>query len=132
MEDVLAQYAKPYDPLCPLICFDERPCQILGDVLIPLPMKPGKPLRYDYEYERVGTANVFLFTEPLTGWRTLDVCEQRTGVDGAHQGKHLLEDYNPKAAAQCPTDWRGLVFYHRGCTPLAQTPLPTISRLNEY
>jgi len=49
MEDILEQYARPYDPLHPLICYDERPCQILGDVLVPLPMKPGKPLRYDYE-----------------------------------------------------------------------------------
>lgn len=58
MEDVLYQYALPYDPLRPLICFDERPCQLLGEVLVPLPMKANRPQRYDYEYERHGTCCV--------------------------------------------------------------------------
>ena len=60
-------------------------------------LRPGQPARYDYEYERVGTANVFLFTEPLTGWRTIDISAQRTAIDWAHQIKHLLDDCYPDA-----------------------------------
>jgi DDE superfamily endonuclease len=96
-EDVLELYQQPYDPASPVVNMDEKPLQLVKETRQPLPAKPGKPLRYDYEYERVGTANVFLFTEPLTGWRTVDVCEQRTGVDWAHQVKHLLDDHYPAA-----------------------------------
>jgi hypothetical protein len=71
--------------------------QLIQETRTPLPAKPGKPLRYDYEYERVGTANVFLFTEPLTGWRTIDISEHRTAVDWAYQIKHLLDDCYPDA-----------------------------------
>ena len=97
MEDVLEQYAKPYDPLCPVICFDERPCQILGDVLVPLPMTPGKPFRYDYEYERNGTANLFLFIEPQAGSRHVSVTDQRTMIDFAHQMQWLVDERYPEA-----------------------------------
>jgi hypothetical protein len=76
---------------------DAKPVQLIQETRTPLPAKPGKPQRYDYEYERVGTANVFLFTEPLTGWRTLDISEHRTAVDGAHQITHLLDDCYPEA-----------------------------------
>ncbi len=65
MEDVLDLYAEPYDPKRPQICFDEKPYQLIGDVYHPLPVKPGKPLRYDYEYQRNGTCNMFLFFQPL-------------------------------------------------------------------
>lgn len=64
MEDVLDQYAQPYDPRHPLLCYDERPCQLLGDVLVPLPMELGQPQRQDYEYERQGTCCVLLAFEP--------------------------------------------------------------------
>ena len=97
MEDVLELYQQPYDPASPVVNMDEKPLQLIQETRQPLPAKLGKPLRYDYEYERVGTANVFLFTEPLTGWRTVDVCEQRTGVDWAHQVKHLLDEHYPAA-----------------------------------
>jgi hypothetical protein len=69
MEDILDQYARPYDPQHPLLCYDERPCQLLGDVLVPLPMEPGQPQRVDYEYERQGTCCVLLAFEPYTGFR---------------------------------------------------------------
>jgi len=95
LEDVLELYQQPYDPQYPVVNMDEKPMQLIKETRQPLPAKPGKPPRYDYEYERVGTANVFLFTEPLTGWRTVDVCEQRTAVDWAHQIKHLLDDRDP-------------------------------------
>jgi hypothetical protein len=76
---------------------DEKPGQLLKETRTPLPAKPGKPQRDDYEDERAGTATVFLCTEPLTGWRTLDLSAQRTAVDWAHQIKHLLDDGYPDA-----------------------------------
>jgi DDE superfamily endonuclease len=97
MENGLDLYQQPYDPRYPMVNMDEKPLQLIKETRQPLPAKPGKPLRYDYEYERVGTANVFLCTEPLTGWRTVDVREQRTSVDWAHQIKSLLDDHYPTA-----------------------------------
>jgi hypothetical protein len=76
---------------------DEKPVQLIKETRTPLPAQPGKPLRYDDAYERVGTANVFLCTEPLTGWRTINISEHRTAVDWAHQIKHLLDDCYPDA-----------------------------------
>ena len=101
MEDVLEQYAKPYDPLCPVICFDERPCQILGDVLVPLPMTPGKPFRYDYEYERHGTCCILLAFEPHTGFRYLEVRARRTAVDYAQFMQNLVFRYYPTVDRLC-------------------------------
>jgi hypothetical protein len=98
MEDGLELYQQPYDPKYPVVTMDEKPLQLIKETRQPLPARPGKPLRYDYEYERVGTANVFRFTEPLTGWRIVDVREQRSGVAGAHQVQHLLDDHYPQAA----------------------------------
>ena len=95
MEDVLDLYAQPYDPLRPVVCFDERPCQLLGDVLVPIPMKPGRAKRQDYEYERKGTCCIFLAFEPLRGWRFLQVRKQRTAVDYAAFMKELVDTYYP-------------------------------------
>lgn len=97
MEDVLDLYQRPHDPRHPLVNMDEKPVQLIKETRTPLPAQPGKPLRDDYEYERVGTANVILFTEPLTGWRTINISEHRTAVDWAHQIKHLLDDCYPDA-----------------------------------
>ena len=69
MEDVLEIYHLPYDPKCPVICMDEQPIQLVKETRVPLPAKPGQPKSVDYEYERNGTANIFMFTEPLSGWR---------------------------------------------------------------
>lgn len=97
MEEVLELYQQPYDGKNPVVNMDEKPVQLIQETRQPLPAQPGKPQRYDYEYERVGTANVFLFTEPLTGWRTVDVCAHRTAIDWAQQIKHLLDDCYPEA-----------------------------------
>jgi hypothetical protein len=83
MEDILDLYAWPYDPQWPQICFDERPCQLLGDTLVPIPMRPGKAYQYDYHYERKGTCCLFVAVEPLTGFRFVQVRTQRTKVDYA-------------------------------------------------
>jgi hypothetical protein len=90
MEDVLELYQQPYDPKYPVVNMDEKPMQLIKETRQPLPAKPEQPLRYDYEYEWVGTANVFLFTEPLTGWRTVDVCEYRTAIDWAIRSSIFL------------------------------------------
>jgi hypothetical protein len=90
MEDLLALYAAPYDPRQPVVCFDERPCQLLADVSTPLPMKPGAPLRQDHEYSRKGTCCVLLAFEPLSGWRFVQVRAHRTAADYSHFMKALV------------------------------------------
>jgi hypothetical protein len=69
MEDVLPVSRLPYDPTHPVVCMDEASKQLIGEVAIPVPAAPGRAARIDYEYERAGTANIFMFTEPLSGWR---------------------------------------------------------------
>ncbi len=99
MEDVLEIYHQPYDSKHPVICMDEKPVQLVKQTRIPLPAKSGQPELVDYEYERNGTANIFLFTEPLAGWRKAVVSERRTSVDWAIEIQRLLEqDY-----ADCET-----------------------------
>ena len=83
MEDVLEVYQRPFDPKRPLLCMDEISKQLLADSRPPLPMQPGKPERYDYEYVRHGTANTFMFFAPLLAWRHLKVTAQRTRIDWA-------------------------------------------------
>jgi hypothetical protein len=97
MEDVLDLYAETYDPVRPTVCFDETSKQLIAETRIPLPMEPGKPERVDYEYERRGTTNLFLVTEPLTGWRHVDVTERRTKHDFAQQMRDLVDRHFPDA-----------------------------------
>jgi len=97
MEDVLEVYTRPYDPLRPQVCMDETSRQLLRDTKEPLPMEPGSSRREDYEYERGGVANVFMFTEPLMGRRWVDISEHRTKVDWAHQIKELVDLRYPEA-----------------------------------
>jgi hypothetical protein len=93
MEQVLDTYEQPYDPRRPVVCFDERPCQLLGDALMPLPMKPGRVERQDYHYERHGTCVVLMAVEPLSGHRFVKVTEQRTKIDYAEFMKSLSLNY---------------------------------------
>lgn len=97
MEGALDTYAQPYDPDAPVVCFDEMPRQLLDHVLDPLPMEPGQPTREDYEYERKGTANLFLCFESHTGWRHVCVTRRRTKVDFAGQMKALVDEHFPHA-----------------------------------
>jgi hypothetical protein len=97
MEDLLDLYAEPYDPARPTVCFDETSKQLVAETRTPLPMEPGKPERVDYEYERKGTANLFLVTEPLTGWRHVDVTDRRTKHDFARQMRELVDRHFPDA-----------------------------------
>ena len=89
-------YGQPYDPKHPVICFDERPCQLIGDAIIPIPIKPGSPKKEHYEYIRNGTCCVFLAFEPLAGKRLICVKERRTMVDYA-DFMRLLADQYPEA-----------------------------------
>lgn len=97
MEDILAIYKQPYTEAYPVVCMDESSKQHLKETRTPLPMKPGKPERYDTEYERNGTSNLFLFFEPLRGWRRINVTQRRTAIDWAWQIKKLVDDDYPKA-----------------------------------
>lgn len=93
MEQVLDVYEKGYDVQRPVLCFDERPCQLIGDVLVPIPIKPGQPKREDYHYERNGTCVVLLAIEPLSGKRIVDVREQKTKKDYAVFMKKVVQEY---------------------------------------
>lgn len=97
MEDVLEVYHRPYDPQRPVICLDEQPTQLIGETRMPIPLQPGQPQRYDYEYERIGTANNFMIVEPLAGWRKVSVRATKTALDLAHEIKELLDVDDPKA-----------------------------------
>jgi len=97
MEDVLDLYAEPYDPQRPQVCFDESPVQLVSETRSPLPVRPGLIACYDYEYKREGTANLFLFVQPLLGWRQVNVTARRTKHDFARQMKLLVDVYFPDA-----------------------------------
>ncbi len=97
MEDVLEVYTRPYDPSRPQVCLDEKNKQLVGEVREPLAAKPGRAARYDYEYERNGTANLFIVSEPLAGWRHLKVTDRRTKFDWAQCIKELVDVHYPHA-----------------------------------
>jgi len=98
MEDVLDLYHEPYDPDVPLVCMDESPKQLIAETRTPLPPQPGKPVCYDYEYERKGTAEIFMFCEPLAAKRWVHVTERRTRKDWAEQIRWLLDEVYPDKA----------------------------------
>lgn len=97
MEDVLEVYHRPYNPEFPQICMDEQPVQCIRETHTPLPLESGKPERFDYEYERNGTANIFMFSQPLKGWRRASVRERKTATDWAEEIRILLEEDFPHA-----------------------------------
>lgn len=97
MEDILEVYRWEYDADYPVVCMDEQPMQLIKETRQPLPVAPGKPAKYDHEYERSGTANNFMFTEPLAGWRKVSVREKKTRRDWAEEIKTLLDQDYPKA-----------------------------------
>lgn len=97
MEEVLDGYCRPYNACFPVVNMDEQPVQLVAETRTPLPMAPGRPERHDYEYERRGTTNVFLFVEALGGWRRLSERSRKTSVDWAHEVRRLLDDDYPDA-----------------------------------
>jgi DDE superfamily endonuclease len=91
MEDVIETYEQPYDPARPVVCMDEQPVQLIRETRAPLAATKSRPKRIDYEYERAGTANIFMFTEPLSGWREATARTLKTKVDWAIETARLLE-----------------------------------------
>ena len=97
MEDVLDVYARPYDPKRPVVCFDEQLVQLIAEKRRPLPPKPGQPERFDYEYKRNGTRNLFMFFQPLAGRRRVVITERRAKIDYAHAMRYLVDELFPDA-----------------------------------
>ena len=97
MEDVLEVYQRDYDPKRPVVCMDETSKQLVGETRVPVPAAPGRTARVDYEYERKGTANLFMVTEPLVGQRRVQVTERRTAVDFAELIRQLVDEWYPDA-----------------------------------
>ena len=97
MEDVLELYAEPYDSQRPVVCFDETSTQLLAETRAPLPARPGRPRREDYEYVRAGARNLFLSCEPRRGWRDVAITQQRTMQTFAHQIRWLVDEAYPEA-----------------------------------
>ena len=97
MEDVLSLYAEPADPARPVVSFDETPRQLIGETRVPVRAAPGKPARSDYEYQRNGTANVFMFVDANRGWRHAKVTKRRTNFDFAHCMRDLVDQHYPDA-----------------------------------
>lgn len=97
MEDILEVYHRPYDERRPLVCLDEVPVQLIGESRVPVPARPGQPARYDYEYVRNGTANLFMVFEPLLGWRWVQVTQRRTAKELAEVLRELVEELHEEA-----------------------------------
>lgn len=97
MEEVLDVYQRPYDPKRPVVCFDERPKQLVGEHRRPVPAGPGKMIRYDYEYKRNGVANLFMMFEPLVSQRRVKVTEKRTKKEFAECMQELVDKTYPEA-----------------------------------
>ena len=98
MEDVLEVYTRPHDPDRPLVCLDETSKQLIAETRTPVPMEKGQPARVDYEYERNGTANLFMMFAPLEGWRHVKLTEHRTALDYAQALKDLSDTHFPDVA----------------------------------
>jgi hypothetical protein len=97
MEDVLEVYHRPRDPACPVVCLDETSKQLIAETRTPIAMKPGQPARVDYEYQRNGTANLFMMFAPLQGWRRVKVTDRHTAVDYTQVLKDLSDTHFPNA-----------------------------------
>lgn len=97
MEDVLAVYTRPHDPDYPLVCLDETSKQLTSETRVPIPMKPGRVARFDYEYQRNGTANLFMLFAPLEGWRHVEVTDRHTARDYAQVLRDLADRHFPQA-----------------------------------
>ena len=98
LEDVLEVYQRPHDPACPVVCLDETSKQLIKETQVPIPAKPGRPARHDYEYERNGTANLFMLFAPLEGWRHVEVTDRHSAVDYAQVLKDLSDTHFPEAS----------------------------------
>src|SRR5262249_41765459 len=129
MEDVLAVYTRPHDPDCPLVCLDESSKQFLAETRVPIPMKAGRSARFDYEYERNGTANLFMMFAPLEGWCRVKVTDRHTAVDYAHVLKDLPD--TPFAHARTIVRVKDNLTLHRKASLYEPFPAAEARRLVE-
>ena len=97
MEDVLEVYQRPHNSACPVVCVDETSKQLIAETRVPIPAKPGRPARHDYEYQRNGTVNLFMMFAPLEGWRHVKCTDRHTAVDYAQVLKELSDIHFPNA-----------------------------------
>jgi DDE superfamily endonuclease len=97
MEDVIEVYHRPHDPDCPVVCLDETSKQLIAETRVPIPARPGQPRRVDYEYQRNGTANLFMLFAPLEGWRHVKVTDRHAMIDYAQVLKELSDTHFPQA-----------------------------------
>jgi hypothetical protein len=114
MEQVLEVYKRPYDPLRPVVCMDEQPKQLISEVSQPIAAAPGRPARIDYEYVREGVCTVWMFVEPLAGWRGVPVTETKTAVDWARRVKELVDQPRYAAAERITLVCDNLNTHHLG------------------
>ncbi len=98
MEDVLEVYQRPHDPACPVVCLDETSKQLIAETRVPIAAKPGRAARFDYEYQRNGTVNLFMMFAPLEGWRHVKVTDRHAAVDYAQLLKELSDTHFPDAS----------------------------------
>ena len=124
MEDVLAVYTRPHDPDRPLVCLDETSKQLIAETRVPIPMKPGRAARVDYEYERNGTANLFMLFAPLEGWRHVKVTDRHTAIDYAHVLKDLADIHFPHKRPSCSSRTISTSTARRRSTRLSRRPKP--------
>lgn len=114
MEQVLEVYKRPPDPRRPVVCMDEQAKQLIGECQVPVPATPGRPLRIDHEYVREGQCTVWMFVEPLAGWRSVRTTDRRTGVDWARQVQQLVNDRRYAQAERITLVCDNLNTHHLG------------------
>jgi len=129
MEDVLEVYQRPPDPAFPLVCLDETSKQLIAETRVPIPAKPGRPARRDYEYERNGTANLFMMFAPLEGWRRVKVTDRHAAVDYAQILKELSDTHFPEADKIVLV--QGNLSTHKPASLYEAFPAPEARRLVE-
>src|SRR3981081_3721412 len=129
MEDVLEVYQRPPDPAFPLVCLDETSKQLIAETRAPIPAKPGRPARRDYEYERNGTANLFMMVAPLEGWRRVKVTDRHAAVDYAQILKELSDTHFPEADKIVLV--QGNLSTHKPASLYEAFPAPEARRLVE-
>jgi hypothetical protein len=123
MEEVLAVYLRPHDPERPLVCLDETSKQLVAETRTPIPMKPGSPAHYDYEYERHGVANLFMMFAPLEGWRHVKVTDRHTAIDYAHVLRDISDIHFADAEELWPKFGDGLNRGRRHIMGVFEPPL---------
>ena len=118
METILHLYQLPYDPMYPVICIDERPCQLIDDIIAPIPMKSDAPKRQDHHYQRNGVASLFIAFEPLTGQRIVEVRARCTKTDYTHFLNKVAQHYQNATQIRLVQDNLNIITRRHSIKPL--------------